>query len=316
MTINVKTEPGALFPVDLAFLLDFAAFGVEYTRIGDKSFEGTGTYFGLTVTVNGQGSGFNNDLTAGKLNKMTFDLLPGEDGGKITLSSIGLTMKQINRKIDQEINGNEFAIETFSMAQGWNATFDNSDQFAPPDLIEIDGLDFNLSGNDTIRLKGGQDVFYLGDGKDKGYGGGGADVLEGGRGADRLFGGKDGDDLYGQKGNDRLVGGAGRDDLFGNGGRDVLIGGKGRDDLRGGKGNDTFVFKTGDGKDTIRDFAENNNREDIDLSGVRAITNFRDLKRNHMEQDENNVIIDDGAGLEITVRNAQLSDMNRGDFIF
>lgn len=316
MTIKVTAEPGALFPVDFVFLFDFAAFGVQYDRIGNKSFEGTGNYFGLDVTVKGKGAGFNSDLTAGKLNKLIFDLVPGEAGGKITLTSVDLTMQKINRKIAQEGDGKQYALEKFTMSQGWNATFDNLDQFGPKDLLEQDGLVFNLTGNDTIRLKGGQDVFFFGKGNDKGYGGSGADFLEGGRGADRLFGGKGGDDLYGQQGKDRLFGEGGNDDLFGGTGGDILVGGKGNDDLRGGKGNDTFVFKTGHGKDTISDFAEKNDREDIDLSGVKAITTFNDLKKNHMEQDGNHVIIEDGAGLEIEVLNAQLSDMNRGDFIF
>ena len=61
------------------------------------------------------------------------------------------------------------------------------------------------------------------------------------------------DALSGFKGRDVLIGGAGNDTLDGGLGDDVLIGGAGNDTLTGGAGNDAYVFKAGDGNDTIYD---------------------------------------------------------------
>lgn len=60
--------------------------------------------------------------------------------------------------------------------------------------------------------------------------------------------------LTGGAGNDTLIGGPGNDTLHGGAGNDHLVGGPGNDTLYGGPGNDTFVFRRGEGFDTIADF--------------------------------------------------------------
>jgi hypothetical protein len=67
----------------------------------------------------------------------------------------------------------------------------------------------------------------------------------------RLSGSSRNDVLHGRGGDDGLSGGGGNDRLYGGAGRDVLAGGAGDDLLDGGKGADTFVFRHGDGVDTI-----------------------------------------------------------------
>lgn len=59
--------------------------------------------------------------------------------------------------------------------------------------------------------------------------------------------------LMGSSGDDILVGGDGDDFLYGNEGNDILYGGKGNDFLEGGAGDDIFIFKKGDGQDTVYD---------------------------------------------------------------
>ena len=59
--------------------------------------------------------------------------------------------------------------------------------------------------------------------------------------------------LNGRDGNDVLLGEAGNDVLDGGAGDDTLIGGADNDTLNGGAGSDTYLFKTGEGKDTIKD---------------------------------------------------------------
>ena len=58
----------------------------------------------------------------------------------------------------------------------------------------------------------------------------------------------------GGAGNDSLYGGNGNDKLYGNDGKDTLWGGVGNDSLYGGNGNDTFIYKPGEGTDTIFDY--------------------------------------------------------------
>jgi hypothetical protein len=91
------------------------------------------------------------------------------------------------------------------------------------------------------------------------------DHLQGGPKNDYLNGRGGDDTIKGGRGNDALIGGKGDDKLYGEDGSDILVGGKGNDYLWGGKGNDYFAF-TGDkywggfswdGKDTIKDFEDN-----------------------------------------------------------
>ncbi|MGL5631195.1 MAG: calcium-binding protein, partial [Azovibrio sp.] len=68
-----------------------------------------------------------------------------------------------------------------------------------------------------------------------------------------LFGKEGNDTLNGNSGNDILSGGVGNDTLNGGYGDDILIGGTGNDALHGGNGNDTYIYRKGDGVDTITD---------------------------------------------------------------
>ena len=71
------------------------------------------------------------------------------------------------------------------------------------------------------------------------------DYIDGKESADTILGGKGNDTLLGRDGNDSLNGGAGSDSLWG---------GKGDDILFGDDGADIFVYKSGDGSDTILDY--------------------------------------------------------------
>ena len=73
-------------------------------------------------------------------------------------------------------------------------------------------------------------------------------------GADALSGGALDDVLYGLAGNDTVLGAAGSDRLHG---------GAGDDTLNGGAGSDTFVFRHGDGVDTVQDFTAGSGSDDV-----------------------------------------------------
>ncbi|MEO0912419.1 MAG: calcium-binding protein [Pseudomonadota bacterium] len=169
------------------------------------------------------------------------------------------------------------------------------------DLIEGGG------GDDILRGDAGEDQLNGGDGDDSFFGGADDDTLEGGAGNDFLRGGN---------GNDRISGGSGDDIVSGNIGDDRLEGGAGNDQYFGGGGSDTFVFSDGDGVDEINDFDALDDAEVIDLSGVTEIADFADLAARHMTQVGETVVIDDGAGLQITLRSVDLDNLDANDFLF
>lgn len=69
-------------------------------------------------------------------------------------------------------------------------------------------------------------------------------ILIGGEGSDTLNGLSSKDTLHGGLGDDRIIAGAGDDIIYGEAGNDYL---------EGGSGNDAYIFKMGDGTDTIND---------------------------------------------------------------
>lgn len=81
-----------------------------------------------------------------------------------------------------------------------------------------------------------------------------------------LLGSEINDILRAGRGNDQMLGRDGRDRLFGQGDNDTLAGQEGRDLLVGGGGRDRFVFQAGDGRDTIRDFADDTDTLRLDES--------------------------------------------------
>ena len=80
-------------------------------------------------------------------------------------------------------------------------------------------------------------------------------LIVGYSGNDHLRGLGGNDQIYGGMGNDTLEGGEGNDRLVGDDGNDTLIGGPGNDILRGEMGSDTYIYRRGDGMDTIQNFS-------------------------------------------------------------
>lgn len=178
-------------------------------------------------------------------------------------------------------------------------------------------FDALLSGSDKITATKYADNIVGGAGNDKIYGLGGADTMHGNAGNDQLYGDAGNDKLYGDAGNDKLYGGNGNDQLYGGAGKDLLDGGAGKDMLTGGGGVDTFVFRKGYGVDTITDFnAVGKSHDILDLTGVSAITSFKDLKENHLSVSGDKVIIDATGGDKIILEGVKLADLDKGDFLF
>jgi glycerophosphoryl diester phosphodiesterase len=141
-------------------------------------------------------------------------------------------------------------------------------------------------GADNIFTSSGSDIVDAGDGNDRVFANSGNATVNGGEGNDSLFGGTGNTVLNGDNGNDTIVGGAGNevinggagnDTLTGNAGNDVLAGGQGNDQLFGGTGSDTFVFKAGDGKDTVFDFQASGPGHDVIELDSHAFADFNAL---------------------------------------
>jgi hypothetical protein len=105
--------------------------------------------------------------------------------------------------------------------------------------------------------------------------------------------------------------------LTGTQGADRFLAKGGNDKLNGLGGIDTFLFRSGDDKDVITDFVAKGTAHDIlDLSDLASISNFTDLKANHMAQSGKNVVIDGLDGDMITLIGVKLVDLDKGDFLF
>ncbi|MCV3769105.1 calcium-binding protein, partial [Rhizobium sp. TRM95796] len=202
---------------------------------------------------------------------------------------------------------------------------------------------FGLAGNDVIYGLGGNDKLYgdtgadtlfggagddslFGDeGKDRLVGGEGDDRLVGGADADRLFGdtgndtldgGKGEDKVYGGDGHDKLYGGTGADIVSGGAGDDTLTGGAGSDRLSGGAGADTFVFvdEIGSHREVVTDFQASGGAQDvIDLSDF-DLASFKAL-RQLMDQNGDNVVIAFEPGETIVLKNVDIDDLSKSDFL-
>ena len=109
--------------------------------------------------------------------------------------------------------------------------------------------------------------------------------------------------LRGNSGDNVLAGGVGADSLDGRGGADKLI---------GGADADRFIFATGFGKDTIKDFEDG--IDVIDLSGWKAISDFNDVKQ-HLTVSGGDLIIKAGDDW-LTVDNLQKSGFTAADVDF
>lgn len=153
-----------------------------------------------------------------------------------------------------------------------------------------------FAGNDRFNLSDDSDTAKGYDGKDLMFGNGGRDILKG------------------MDGNDKLYGGNGKDRLFAGDGNDVLRGGNGHDKLVGGNGADTFRFVKGDDKEVIIDFETG--VDTIDVSKLVSVRHWRDLTNNHMEQHGDDVWIDAYNGDLIIIKDTEVGDLSKGDFLF
>lgn len=150
-------------------------------------------------------------------------------GGDLTAITFGTGTKQSDNN-PEYTNNSEIRISFAEMevpdySKSWIS------DLADEDVKNNTASLMKFLNSDSIEFTGST-------GKDKFTGFNKADTLHGEGAADALDGGKGNDVIHGDEGNDRLA---------------------------GGKGIDTFVFESGDGKDTISDFGDG--ADVIDFSG-------------------------------------------------
>lgn len=163
-------------------------------------------------------------------------------------------------KISNWFGGEGYRLEKLVFADGtvWDAGLISAA------VVGSDTDDFfaGSEGDDILRGGGGNDGLIGGGGSDTLDGGTGNDYLEGEAGDDLVLGGSGNDYMQGGSGSDTMLGGADDDNLSGGDGADTLHGGAGTDVLDGGIGNDTYLFKRGDGADSISEYDETDGNVD------------------------------------------------------
>lgn len=116
---------------------------------------------------------------------------------------------------------------------------------------------------------------------------------------------------------DSVIGNDAANRIRGLGGRDTLSGGKGNDVLTGNGAADVFVFSSGWDKDRITDFnARGTNHDTLDLSELKSITDFSDLKQHHLSFVDGDALIRAGGGDVIRLDNVLKADLRASDFDF
>lgn len=308
-------------------IFNFALTAGAFESVSSTALTQVGTFDGLAATATIYGTGFN--LSGNSLGNSQGGFIEGMvftvGGDTVTFDGIDLPLQTLELYAGLDLSGfDRTVLEDWLMSYDYTFLLGDGTDLFLEGTTSVDDVALNPRGDDVFRAGGGDDILFAGDGDDAMFGqagndrltgGEGRDLLNGGGNNDVLIGGTDGDKLIGGNGRDFLFGEDGRDRLIGGNGNDTLLGGTGRDKLTGGTGADQFVFINKDGANIITDFNATNNREDIDLSAVTAIRNFRDLKNNHMEQDGDDVVIS-ARGISILLEDVDLADLGRGDFIF
>ena len=137
-------------------------------------------------------------------------------------------------------------------------------------------------------------------------------TLQGGNGDETLVGGSGDDSIDGGRGDDLLQGLGGNDTLFGDRNNDTLDGGLGDDLLKGEGGSDSFIFRDGDGNDTIESY--NRFSDLIDLTATQIVS-FSQLQA-QSSQVGSNTVIQVTATDSITLEGVSPSQLLENSFLY
>ncbi|MEM8686310.1 MAG: calcium-binding protein [Pseudomonadota bacterium] len=317
---------------------------------GDDVLKDHGTSADIYVYARGDGNDVIDDKDGAHSSNARLDVLTFSD---IVSADVTVSRSDLELLIDIVATGEQILVEDHFWSEGNRGideihfadevVWDNADI---SDLVDgnpvtiVSALLVGTSGDDVLRGGHDDDDMQGGEGDDTLVGGYGRDSFDGGSGTDTVDYGyslqswqidlANGQSILtgtatteflasienavGGFDSDLLIGSDGDNLLNGGGGNDVLSGGLGNDALLGGEGIDTFVFVDNFGVDVILDFYAHPSGEKVDLSAVSEITDFDDLKNNHLVTEEGSAVIVDGQN-KIVLKNVQVSDLDVDNFV-
>jgi Ca2+-binding RTX toxin-like protein len=179
-------------------------------------------------------------------------------------------------RLQAETNGtpggpiSRFDDEGITFVAGAGVTFDVRDFVSGAQRGEaFEVVVLGSAGADVLTAVQASRPYYFnaGAGNDTVLGGDAFDFLVGGAGDDTLRGGGSADSFLGGGGADFLDGGQGGDTLLGGDGDDIIMGGVGDDTMAGEAGADDFMYKAGDGFDTIIGYDKGAGGDQIIVNG-------------------------------------------------
>lgn len=134
-----------------------------------------------------------------------------------------------------------------------------------------------------------------------------------------LFGHAEGsfkdDTIYGWDSGATLMGLGGDDILVGGAGSDVIDGGMGSDLLTGDLGSDLFVFRAGEGQDTITDFQVGIGGDVLEISGYNSLSTMADIRMEQTGGDTLLTFMASGSLLDtILLENVNVADLDELNF--
>lgn len=205
-------------------------------------------------------AGAGNDLVIGGPGNDTFDLGPGNDvillrkgdGADKLLSGDATPGRTKIVRFDKSVMPADVTLER-RVTNVLLIKYGRSDSLTVARHFELDGegpyrIDaIEFAGGKRWNMDAIRRIVLRGDDRSQ--------YIVGYAGSEKLSGYKGNDIVRGGIGNDVLFGGAGNDRLFGDDGDDTLVGGEGNDVLRGESGSDTYIYRPGDGMDTIQNFS-------------------------------------------------------------
>ena len=278
------------------------------------------------------------------------DVLMGRYGGDVLNGGAGIdTLSYANSLTGVDVRlfsglalGGEANGDVYSSIENIIGTATRTDTLAGDDNANFI---WGGGGNETITGRDGGDHLFGEAGNDTLLGGAADDVLVGGAGNDTLGGGvgadtadysasaagvvinlQAGTGAGGDAAGDALVsienviGSAFGDVIIGkaNATNNIFDGGAGDDTMSGGLGDDTFVFRAGQGADTITDFSPlaASNNDVVQLVGFgTSFDSFVEIIA-VATQVGADTVLDFGGGQTLTLQSVTLGSLTAGDFMF
>ncbi len=243
-----------------------------------------------------------------------------------TKSGNDLIVKFVGNEQDQITLKNHWSLKTGVT----NLKFQDGSIIDVSDVTQLQFFDYVGDKNDNIiNGTAHNDAFNGADGND---------TISGGDGDDIIFGGLGDDILRGDNGNDIINGGDGNDVIFGGAGNNQIQGGEGNDIISlggsdntfsdvinlasGGAGSDTFIISdkkiSFDNRiDVISDFDINDANEKINLSAVRGINKYSDLKISQQGADSQIILSTNYFGYSqiLKLKNVDSTKLSAANFV-